>query len=146
MRHIILPRCARRHIYIHLNIYVAICWYQIPYPGISLAWITDMFILDLISLLWNFLPYLFSFLTHTNFTCVLSSDLQSCLICIACRIPRTQAFSTESFITRQDPTGKTYTDSQKSFDHWSSLECLGGGIHTKTQTLKQNRNIHCSSR
>ncbi|XP_068609782.1 nuclear receptor coactivator 1 [Brachionichthys hirsutus] len=33
-------------------------------------------------------------------------DLQSCLICIACRIPRTQPFSTESFITRQDPTGK----------------------------------------
>ncbi|XP_073348639.1 nuclear receptor coactivator 1 [Pagrus major] len=33
-------------------------------------------------------------------------DLQSCLICIACRIPRSQAFSTESFITRQDPTGK----------------------------------------
>ncbi|XP_038128727.1 nuclear receptor coactivator 1 [Cyprinodon tularosa] len=28
-------------------------------------------------------------------------DLQSCLICIACRIPRT-----ESFITKQDPTGK----------------------------------------
>ncbi|XP_042359965.1 nuclear receptor coactivator 1 isoform X1 [Plectropomus leopardus] len=33
-------------------------------------------------------------------------DLQSCLICIACRIPRTQPFSTESFITKQDPTGK----------------------------------------
>lgn len=39
----------------------------------------------------------------------LSSDLQSCLICIACRIPRSQAFSTESFITRQDPTGNTHT-------------------------------------
>uniref|UniRef100_A0A3Q1K6G2 Nuclear receptor coactivator 1 n=1 Tax=Anabas testudineus TaxID=64144 RepID=A0A3Q1K6G2_ANATE len=33
-------------------------------------------------------------------------DLQSCLICIACRIPRTQPVSTESFITKQDPTGK----------------------------------------
>ncbi|XP_056283601.1 nuclear receptor coactivator 1 isoform X2 [Pseudoliparis swirei] len=33
-------------------------------------------------------------------------DLQSCLICIACRIPRAQPFSTESFITKQDPTGK----------------------------------------
>ncbi|XP_041662059.1 nuclear receptor coactivator 1 isoform X2 [Cheilinus undulatus] len=33
-------------------------------------------------------------------------DLQSCLICIACRMPRTQPFSTESFITKQDPTGK----------------------------------------
>uniref|UniRef100_A0A3Q3WQ48 Uncharacterized protein n=1 Tax=Mola mola TaxID=94237 RepID=A0A3Q3WQ48_MOLML len=33
-------------------------------------------------------------------------DLQSCLICIACRIPRTQPLSNESFITRQDPTGK----------------------------------------
>ncbi|MEQ2160744.1 hypothetical protein GOODEAATRI_002538, partial [Goodea atripinnis] len=30
-----------------------------------------------------------------------SLDLQGCLICIACRIPRT-----ESFITKQDPTGK----------------------------------------
>lgn len=30
------------------------------------------------------------------------ADLHSCLICIACRIPRT-----ESFITKQDPTGKT---------------------------------------
>uniref|UniRef100_UPI0037E811F5 nuclear receptor coactivator 1 n=1 Tax=Semicossyphus pulcher TaxID=241346 RepID=UPI0037E811F5 len=33
-------------------------------------------------------------------------DLQSCLICIACRMPRAQPFSTESFITKQDPTGK----------------------------------------
>ncbi|KAM9798022.1 nuclear receptor coactivator 1 [Neosynchiropus ocellatus] len=33
-------------------------------------------------------------------------DLQSCLICIACRIPRAQPVSTESFITKQDPTGK----------------------------------------
>ncbi|KAM6991968.1 nuclear receptor coactivator 1 [Tautogolabrus adspersus] len=33
-------------------------------------------------------------------------DLQSCLICIACRMPRTQPFNTESFITKQDPTGK----------------------------------------
>ncbi|XP_029352857.1 nuclear receptor coactivator 1 isoform X2 [Echeneis naucrates] len=33
-------------------------------------------------------------------------DLQSCLICIACRIPRTQTVSSESFITKQDPTGK----------------------------------------
>ncbi|KAM8832039.1 LOW QUALITY PROTEIN: nuclear receptor coactivator 1 [Spinachia spinachia] len=33
-------------------------------------------------------------------------DLQSCMICIACRIPRAQPFSTESFITKQDPTGK----------------------------------------
>lgn len=33
-------------------------------------------------------------------------DLQSCLICIACRIPRSQPVSTESFITKQDPTGK----------------------------------------
>ncbi|XP_006625826.2 nuclear receptor coactivator 1 [Lepisosteus oculatus] len=34
-------------------------------------------------------------------------DLQSCLICIACRLPRPQLpVSTESFITRQDPTGK----------------------------------------
>uniref|UniRef100_A0A672Y8P2 Nuclear receptor coactivator 1 n=1 Tax=Sphaeramia orbicularis TaxID=375764 RepID=A0A672Y8P2_9TELE len=33
-------------------------------------------------------------------------DLQSCLICIACRVPRTQPVSTESFITKQDPTGK----------------------------------------
>ncbi|XP_064781250.1 nuclear receptor coactivator 1-like isoform X2 [Oncorhynchus masou masou] len=36
-------------------------------------------------------------------------DLQTCLICIACRMPRPQqlpAISTESFITKQDPTGK----------------------------------------
>ncbi|KAJ8275190.1 hypothetical protein COCON_G00098150 [Conger conger] len=35
-------------------------------------------------------------------------DLQSCLICIACRVPRPQPIpvSTESFITKQDPTGK----------------------------------------
>ncbi|XP_058468494.1 nuclear receptor coactivator 1 [Solea solea] len=33
-------------------------------------------------------------------------DLQSCLICIACRIPRSQAVNSESFITKQDPTGK----------------------------------------
>ncbi|KAF1376897.1 hypothetical protein PFLUV_G00216240 [Perca fluviatilis] len=33
-------------------------------------------------------------------------DLQSCLICIACRIPRAQPLSAESFITKQDPTGK----------------------------------------
>ncbi|XP_060770210.1 nuclear receptor coactivator 1 isoform X3 [Neoarius graeffei] len=35
-------------------------------------------------------------------------DLQSCLICIACRAPRVPPIpvSTESFITRQDPTGK----------------------------------------
>uniref|UniRef100_A0A3P8SVX0 Nuclear receptor coactivator 1 n=1 Tax=Amphiprion percula TaxID=161767 RepID=A0A3P8SVX0_AMPPE len=33
-------------------------------------------------------------------------DLQSCLICIACRMPRIQSVSTESFITKQDPTGK----------------------------------------
>ncbi|XP_078145842.1 nuclear receptor coactivator 1 [Centroberyx gerrardi] len=35
-------------------------------------------------------------------------DLQSCLICIACRMPRPQPLpvSTESFITKQDPTGK----------------------------------------
>ncbi|XP_069028421.1 LOW QUALITY PROTEIN: nuclear receptor coactivator 1 [Embiotoca jacksoni] len=33
-------------------------------------------------------------------------DLQTCLICIACRMPRTQPVSTESFITKQDPTGK----------------------------------------
>nr|XP_057925736.1 nuclear receptor coactivator 1 isoform X2 [Doryrhamphus excisus] len=33
-------------------------------------------------------------------------DLQSCLICIACRMPRTQPVSTESFITKQDTTGK----------------------------------------
>uniref|UniRef100_A0AAQ5WXF1 Nuclear receptor coactivator 1 n=1 Tax=Amphiprion ocellaris TaxID=80972 RepID=A0AAQ5WXF1_AMPOC len=33
-------------------------------------------------------------------------DLQSCLICIACRMPRIQPVSTESFITKQDPTGK----------------------------------------
>ncbi|XP_028252450.1 nuclear receptor coactivator 1 isoform X2 [Parambassis ranga] len=33
-------------------------------------------------------------------------DLQSCLICIACRMPRSQPVSTESFITKQDPTGK----------------------------------------
>ncbi|XP_064196316.1 nuclear receptor coactivator 1 [Anguilla rostrata] len=35
-------------------------------------------------------------------------DLQSCLICIACRLPRPQPIpvSTESFITKQDPTGK----------------------------------------
>ncbi|KAM7368407.1 hypothetical protein PAMP_014629 [Pampus punctatissimus] len=33
-------------------------------------------------------------------------DLQSCLICIACRMPRAQPVSTESFITKQDPTGK----------------------------------------
>ncbi|CAL9692523.1 unnamed protein product [Knipowitschia caucasica] len=32
-------------------------------------------------------------------------DLQSCLICIACRVPRPQPI-TESFITKQDPTGK----------------------------------------
>uniref|UniRef100_A0A3B4B614 Uncharacterized protein n=1 Tax=Periophthalmus magnuspinnatus TaxID=409849 RepID=A0A3B4B614_9GOBI len=32
-------------------------------------------------------------------------DLQSCLICIACRVPRPQPV-TESFITKQDPTGK----------------------------------------
>ncbi|XP_023687355.2 nuclear receptor coactivator 1 [Paramormyrops kingsleyae] len=35
-------------------------------------------------------------------------DLQSCLICIACRSPRSQQIpvNTESFITKQDPTGK----------------------------------------
>uniref|UniRef100_A0A672PS50 Nuclear receptor coactivator 1 n=1 Tax=Sinocyclocheilus grahami TaxID=75366 RepID=A0A672PS50_SINGR len=35
-------------------------------------------------------------------------DLQSCLICIACRMPRPPQIpvSTESFITKQDPTGK----------------------------------------
>uniref|UniRef100_A0A8C7LCG6 Nuclear receptor coactivator 1 n=1 Tax=Oncorhynchus kisutch TaxID=8019 RepID=A0A8C7LCG6_ONCKI len=36
-------------------------------------------------------------------------DLQSCLICIACPMPRPQqlpAIRTESFITKQDPTGK----------------------------------------
>ncbi|KAJ8270650.1 hypothetical protein GJAV_G00117610 [Gymnothorax javanicus] len=35
-------------------------------------------------------------------------DLQSCLICIACRVPRPQPVpvNTESFITKQDPTGK----------------------------------------
>ncbi|KAI4882113.1 hypothetical protein NFI96_010747 [Prochilodus magdalenae] len=35
-------------------------------------------------------------------------DLQSCLICIACRAPRPSQIpvSTESFITKQDPTGK----------------------------------------
>nr|XP_021324335.1 nuclear receptor coactivator 1 isoform X1 [Danio rerio]XP_691744.5 nuclear receptor coactivator 1 isoform X1 [Danio rerio] len=35
-------------------------------------------------------------------------DLQSCLICIACQIPRPPQIpvSTESFITKQDPTGK----------------------------------------
>ncbi|KAG9347571.1 hypothetical protein JZ751_005140 [Albula glossodonta] len=35
-------------------------------------------------------------------------DLQSCLICMACRLPRPQPVpvSTESFITKQDPTGK----------------------------------------
>ncbi|KAB5517277.1 hypothetical protein PHYPO_G00187800 [Pangasianodon hypophthalmus] len=35
-------------------------------------------------------------------------DLQSCLICIACRAPRVPQIpvSTESFITKQDPTGK----------------------------------------
>ncbi|XP_051581124.1 nuclear receptor coactivator 1-like isoform X4 [Myxocyprinus asiaticus] len=35
-------------------------------------------------------------------------DLQSCLICIACRMPRPPpiSVSTESFITKQDPTGK----------------------------------------
>ncbi|KAM3861459.1 nuclear receptor coactivator 1 [Diretmus argenteus] len=33
-------------------------------------------------------------------------DLQSCLICIACRVPRPPPVSTESFITKQDPTGK----------------------------------------
>jgi len=46
--------------------------------------------------------------THTShYLCpFLCSDLQSCLICIACRIPRAQPFSTESFITKQDPTGK----------------------------------------
>ncbi|XP_051953864.1 nuclear receptor coactivator 1-like [Xyrauchen texanus] len=35
-------------------------------------------------------------------------DLQSCLICIACRMPRPPPIpvSTESFITKQDPTGK----------------------------------------
>ncbi|XP_048106959.1 nuclear receptor coactivator 1 [Alosa alosa] len=35
-------------------------------------------------------------------------DLQSCLICVACRAPRPQQAPvvTESFITKQDPTGK----------------------------------------
>ncbi|XP_030627860.1 nuclear receptor coactivator 1 [Chanos chanos] len=35
-------------------------------------------------------------------------DLQSCLICIACRMPRPPQIpvGTESFITKQDPTGK----------------------------------------
>ncbi|TSL47667.1 Nuclear receptor coactivator 1 [Bagarius yarrelli] len=35
-------------------------------------------------------------------------DLQSCLICIACRVPRVPAnpVTTESFITKQDPTGR----------------------------------------
>lgn len=42
-----------------------------------------------------------------------SSDLQSCLICIACRIPRAQPFSTESFITKQDPTGNTRIHAQE---------------------------------
>lgn len=38
---------------------------------------------------------------------LLSTDLQSCLICIACRMPRPPQIpvSTESFITKQDPTG-----------------------------------------
>ncbi|KAF0023853.1 hypothetical protein F2P81_024483 [Scophthalmus maximus] len=36
-----------------------------------------------------------------------ADDLQSCLICIACRIPRTQPVNSESFITKQDPTGNT---------------------------------------
>lgn len=47
--------------------------------------------------------------THSKVTaCVrVYSDLQTCLICIACRIPRTQPFNTESFITRQDPTGNS---------------------------------------
>lgn len=47
--------------------------------------------------------------THSKVTTgvhVYSADLQTCLICIACRIPRAQPFNTESFITRQDPTGK----------------------------------------
>ncbi|XP_077443720.1 nuclear receptor coactivator 1 [Stigmatopora argus] len=33
-------------------------------------------------------------------------ELQSCLICIACRMPRPPPVTTESFITKQDPTGK----------------------------------------
>lgn len=54
--------------------------------------------------------------THTTLPLVsfVSSDLQSCLICIACRIPRAQPFSTESFITKQDPTGNTHTYTNKN--------------------------------
>ncbi|XP_077600338.1 nuclear receptor coactivator 1 [Stigmatopora nigra] len=33
-------------------------------------------------------------------------ELQSCLICIACRMPRPPPVTNESFITKQDPTGK----------------------------------------
>lgn len=43
---------------------------------------------------------------QTGCVCVYT-DLQSCLICIACRVPRVPPIpvSTESFITKQDPTG-----------------------------------------
>ncbi|CDQ64250.1 unnamed protein product [Oncorhynchus mykiss] len=52
--------------------------------------------------------------THTHtpvrvLTLTFDWYLQTCLICIACRMPRPQqlpAISTESFITKQDPTGK----------------------------------------
>lgn len=62
--------------------------------------------------------------THSKVTtCVhVYSDLQTCLICIACRIPRTQPFNTESFITRQDPTGNT--EIQKSLSLWCVMESL----------------------
>lgn len=47
---------------------------------------------------------------QTGCVCVYT-DLQSCLICIACRVPRVPPIpvSTESFITKQDPTGIFFT-------------------------------------
>lgn len=62
--------------------------------------------------------------THSRVTTYVHvySDLQTCLICIACRIPRTQPFNTESFITRQDPTGNS--EIQNSFYWWCVMKCL----------------------
>lgn len=58
-------------------------------------------------------PTTFCDLYYSTTHSFVSLDLQSCLICIACRIPRAQPFSTESFVTRQDPTGKSHKQSHK---------------------------------
>uniref|UniRef100_A0A3Q4MJT6 Nuclear receptor coactivator 1 n=1 Tax=Neolamprologus brichardi TaxID=32507 RepID=A0A3Q4MJT6_NEOBR len=60
-------------------------------------------------------------------------DLQSCLICIACRMPRTQPVSTESFITKQDPTGKTHTGVRR---------ITGGGMFTSLPRVQSPKLKH----